>query len=181
MCRGRIFDAPSFSRDYSIMVDLPHRFFFVLLCFLTIHPYSWLSLLAGFKKLFRSSPNIPSMIYSARANPGTPKVRRCWFLYTSARTGGGSVLNVLHSLRILERTKHGGRGSLYPAHRRQDEFRPQFCFFVFVKQGCPLDLGASMSPSQKKSVSWLQTIFLLLGTKRTAVVVIVMRPVCWVP
>ncbi|CAM9674844.1 unnamed protein product [Ectocarpus sp. 13 AM-2016] len=28
----------------------------------------------GFKKLFRSSPNIPSMIYSARANPGTPKV-----------------------------------------------------------------------------------------------------------
>eukprot|EP00752_Nemacystus_decipiens_P014993 g13350.t1 len=28
----------------------------------------------GYKKLFSSSPNIPSMIYSARANPGTPKV-----------------------------------------------------------------------------------------------------------
>lgn len=28
----------------------------------------------GFKQLFNSSSNIPSMIYSARANPGTPKV-----------------------------------------------------------------------------------------------------------
>lgn len=30
---------------------------------------------AGFKQLFNKSRNIPSMMYSARANPGTPKVR----------------------------------------------------------------------------------------------------------
>lgn len=29
----------------------------------------------GFKQLFNSSRTIPSMIYSARASPGTPKVR----------------------------------------------------------------------------------------------------------
>lgn len=29
----------------------------------------------GFKQLFDSTRSIPSMIYSARANPGTPKVR----------------------------------------------------------------------------------------------------------
>lgn len=50
-------------------VFFPMGFFLTAIRFVSFpsHP-------AGYKKLFNASPNIPSMMYSARANPGTPKV-----------------------------------------------------------------------------------------------------------
>lgn len=45
----------------------------------------------GYKKLFNSSPNIPSIIYSARANPGTPKVRIKTSLQTLVQDSSGGA------------------------------------------------------------------------------------------